>query len=157
MSLPLQWSGQQLAPGLGQSTAPSAASSGAGLVLGTFLTLPSGFSLPGSRRERAQGRDRLLCSPFAARPERSLLPYVPSDFCVELPWCSLSVSIFDLLHFCRASDSHHQDMARMAYAPLPGGEHHGVSPARACWWGGHWHDSSVGSAATLQGNLPGQR
>lgn len=79
-----------------------------------------------------QGRDRLLCSPahgVAARPERSLLHRVPNDFCAELPWYSLSISVFDLLRFCRMADSHHQDTVRLACGPLLGGESLSVSPA----------------------------
>lgn len=78
-----------------------------------------------------QGRDRLPCSPahgVAARPAWSLLHYVPNDFCAELAWYSLSISIFDLLHFCRIAGCHHQDTVRMACALLPGGESLGVSP-----------------------------
>lgn len=78
-----------------------------------------------------QGRDRLLCSSshsVAARPERSLLHYVPNDFCAELPWYSLSISVSDL-RFCRMADSHHQDTVQMACGPLLGGESLSVSPA----------------------------
>lgn len=48
----------------------------------------------------------------AARPERSSLHYLPNDFCAELPCCSLSISFFNLLHFCCVADSPHQDKAR---------------------------------------------
>lgn len=102
-------------PGLGQSAASSAESSGAGAAPGMFLTLPCGFLSWGAGFRLGRGSSAL--QPTALLQDQSLLRYVPNDFCAELPWYSLSISVFDLLHFCRITDSHHQDTVRMACAP----------------------------------------
>lgn len=117
-------------PGLGQSAASSTESSGAGAAPGMFLTLPCGFLSRGAGFRLGRGCSAL--QPTALLQDQSLLRYVPNDFCAELPWYSLSISVFDLLHFCCITDSHHQDTVRMACAPLPGGESLGVSPAWLC-------------------------